>query len=859
MTNRFHTKVLLLATTSILVPIVALAQNTAPTPEDRAVEEVVVIGVRLQNRLSIDQKRIADVTADFLAADEINRQPDFNIADAFRRAPGVFTIFDEDEGRYVGIRGLNPSFTVATIDGAGIASSERGNRQINLEAVPSSAVKRLSIIKSRTAAEEGNAIGGTIRLTTRSAFDKRGFFAAGSASIGMTDSQDVPGEGLGRSSDNGPSYRVEGTISTLFANDTIGVLFSGAYLQRRRDQQRYIPTSYAAALPGNFPQPNGFLYGGYPNTINRFGGLGKIEYKPNDSLYLSLLASHFTQEDNELRQFQQLNRQGTISQPNPNTAAFTAGNAFVRFNDFFIDKPLTTFQGKGEWHVNDNHSFNALISYSKATFHEPSNEIQFNTTANNTNLGGSYTAEGGAPRLTLANPSFYLNAANYSFASYDFYDQDNDDIVEEAEVNYGFNTQPGDLGLGVDAGVQVRSTLRIFDEQRLRVRPGSVNTLTLTSFVAANSQNYTAPYANQNMIFLDAQAFLNFYSANKANFVVTESNIAADYRFEEEVAAAYAQLVLRGERYKVIAGARYERTTTDVTRPRGGVSVTRSNEYDNFLPSITAFYDISDRIKLRGAFYQALGRPNPIDLAGAETVTTGGDGVPQLTRGNPELEARLSNNFDASLEYYTPGNQSVASVGVFIKEISNDIFNFTDLEVIDGVTTRVTQARNVAGARVQGVELNFIQNRLTFLPGGLKDIGISTNFTVIDGKVEVTGPGRSLLRTSRLLQQPKTIFNTSLFYSHGPIEARLTYARSSEFLTSLATSASSDQDREDRPYEQWDLSARFNVSERLQLTAEARNIMNETRSNYQKALTGDVLRDYNIYGRTFFVGAAIKL
>lgn len=832
----------------------ALAQ--APEVAVAAAGDIVVTGSRLQNQRSIGRKRDSDVTGDFLAADEINRQPDFNIADALRRAPGVSTIFDEDEGRYVGIRGLNPNFTVVTIDGAAIASSERQNRQVNLEAVPSSAVKLLEIIKSRTPAEEGNAIGGTVNLVTRSAFDQRGFFAAGSAAIGYTDSQHVPGRGLGRDSDNGPSFRVEGTTSSLFANDTIGVMLSGSYLQRRRDQQRTQPTGYGAPLAGGLPVPNGFLYAGYPNTIDRFGGLGKFEFKPDDHFLASIMVSRFTQEDHELRDFQQLTRQGTVTQTTADSASYTAGAAFVRFNDFQIDKPFLTVQGKSSWDSGTGHRINATVAYSKATFHEPSNEIQFDIPGNNAGLAGSYTVKGGIPVAALNNPGVFLNPANYRFTSYDRYDQVNDDIVHEYELNYGYNTGKGDLGIGFDAGSQLRKTNRNFDEQRLIVRPGAGNTLTLAG-ISADS-GYRAPFARQSQLFLDAGTFLDYFAANRGLFAVSESNLVADYRFEEEVLAGYGQVIVRGERYKLIAGARYERTRTTVERPRSGALVTRKSSYDDMLPSVTGYYDIDDNLKLRAAYYKALGRPNPFDLAGAETVSTGTDGLPQLARGNPDLTARQSDNVDVSLEYYFPGNQGVISVGLFYKDIADEIFNFTDIETIGGVSTRVTQARNVGSAKVKGIEANFIQNRLPFLPGPLADFGVSANFTYIDGKVEVTGAGGALLRTSRLLQQPRTIVNASMFYSSGPFEGRVTYARVSEFLTSLATSPGRSQDREDRPYQQFDVSARLNLNDHFQLTAEARNVTNTRRSNYQLADSGDLLRDYNIYGRTFFGGVAFK-
>src|SRR5690606_31105572 len=134
---------------------------------------------RAQNQLATDAKRNADIIADFLKSDDIGQQPDYNIADSLRRLPGVQTVFDEDEGRYVSIRGLNPSFTVGSLDGAMMATAERGNRQLNMEAIPSTAVAALEVLKSRTPDIEGNAIGGSINLVTRSAFDRPGSFLIG--------------------------------------------------------------------------------------------------------------------------------------------------------------------------------------------------------------------------------------------------------------------------------------------------------------------------------------------------------------------------------------------------------------------------------------------------------------------------------------------------------------------------------------------------------------------------------------------------------------------------------------------------------------------------------------------------------
>lgn len=862
--SALHRSISLIALASALTAGAAFAQETGEEgSEENAVrlETVTVRGFALQNQLSIMEKRNNDATADFLAADEINRQPDYNIADAFRRAPGVFTIFDEDEGRYVGIRGLNADYTIASLDGSLIATAERGNRRVNLEAIPSSAVKRLEVFKSRTANLEGNAIGGTINMVTRSAFDADGLYAVGSAGIGYTTDQDVPGEGYGRDSDNGPSYRGEFTISNTFANDTFGVVASGSYLQRRRDQQRF-GGSFSGSTPANdFPNTSSVIYQGYPNTIERFGGFLKFEYQPSDDFFIDTLFSRYTQEDTELRLGQQINLRGAQTAVDSDTNAYAQGQAFIRFNDFFIDKPIFTAQSHMRWTPGEDHVIKASASYSEATFHEPSNQILFTTPNNLTELGGTFDFRDGAPVVTVNDSSFLLNGANYPFTSYIFYDQDNDDYVSEYSADYGFNTDRGDMGLGFDTGLQFRNNTRDFDEQRSTYTLASGNTLDASDFILGDT--FRGPYNNYNQLILDGGAFLDYFRANRGLFNEAVSNTASDYRFSEDVTAAYGQAVYKADRFKILAGLRWEQTETSVERPRteGGVAsvVTRTSKYDNLLPSLTGYYDLSDNLKLRGSYFQAIGRPNPTDLAGSETVTIGGDGMPQLSRGNPDLEARKSDNLDVSLEYFFPENQGLFAVALFSKEIDNEIFRFQTEEMIDGVLTRVTQPRNVASASLQGFEVSYVQNNLGRFVDMLDGFGAQANYTWFDGKSDVVGADAEVLREiDQLLQQPKYVFNASIFYDRGPFETRVTYALASSYPTSVSSSATSYSDREDEEYYQLDWTARYDLTSRLQLTGEIRNITNETKANFQTSEWGNALRDYSSYGRTVFVGVAFK-
>ena len=173
--------------------------------------------------------------------------------------------------------------------------------------------------------------------------------------------------------------------------------------------------------------------------------------------------------------------------------------------------------------------------------------------------------------------------------------------------------------------------------------------------------------------------------------------------------------------------------------------------------------------------------------------------------------------------------------------------------------TRITQPRNVASARIRGIELSYIQNNLgVFLPR-LEGFGLSTNFTYFDGESDVVGNDAVVLRRiDQLVQQPNTVLNAAVFYKRGPIETRLTYAHASSVPSAVSTAADAFTDREDEAFFQVDWTGRLRLNDRFQLTAEVRNLTNETKGNVQTTQVGDALRDYSTYGRTAFVGVAFK-
>ncbi|MEZ5938426.1 MAG: TonB-dependent receptor [Hyphomonadaceae bacterium] len=821
----------------------AIAQEAEPAAPTR--ETVTIIGYAAQNAEAIAEKRDSQIIAEFLTSDDIGQQPDYNIADSFRRMPGVQTVFDEDEGRYVSIRGLNPSYTLGSFDGATMASAERGNRQLNMEAIPSTAVRSIEVLKSRTPDMDGNAIGGTVNLVSRSAFDHTGLYAAGNALVGTSDSQDIPSKGYNRSSDDAMNFRVDGTVSTTFGDlDQFGVLVSANWSQKHRDQERLLPQSVPSDVTQDPQDASGLgsidlLWSSYPNSVDRFGGTVKFEYRNGDALESGVSMTYFEQDDNELRNTQRLrNRSGSSA-------------SFVRFNDYPIEKPLFITQGWLNWEPDDNQRLEGRVSYSEATFLEPSNQLIFSLDGAAANFDIELNGE--TPVATNVDPRF-SDPTQYSFNSYAPYTDDSDEYVHEGRLDYGYNTDPQDAGWGFGAGTKIRKITRNNDRtQTIYNGYTGATPLTLDQFDMYNGV-YTPIYANFQQQFIDYAAFERFFRDNVASFTVDTLNtnrqtIGSDWIVEETVAALYGLVRHHGDRHNLIFGGRWEKTETDVQRwsrtSTGGANVsdftptTQSGDYDNFLPSVTFSYDLTDAWKLRLAAASAVGRPNLSSLGGSETVNDDGS----ISRGNADLKAREGDTIEGSLEYYFPNDQGIFSVGVFHKSIDNEIITRTTFEDIEGTLTEVTQPVNADSAKVSGLELALVQNRLDFLPGALSNFGFSANATFLDGKTEGSSP------TDYLPGQADFLANVAVFYEQGPFRARATYA----YVDDVPTSST----RKDKATNNLDLQGRYTLNDNIEFIAEVRNVTDENKVN----LTGpdyNIVRDVSFYGRQFWIGAAFR-
>ncbi|MEQ8733849.1 MAG: TonB-dependent receptor [Rhodospirillaceae bacterium] len=844
---------------SMISPAAGQTNATGDTTstDETQVEEVTVFGQALSIKRAIEVKRAATNIVDAAVQDDVGRLPDLNTASVIRRISGISVQNDQAEARFPIIRGLNPTYNRTTIDGGIVSSPERGSnaRSVPLDVVPASLLSRLEVIKSVTPELDGNAIGGTINVVTRSAFEEDPGFFYGSAYVGH---HEQSGDG-GKLNGGGKTqpWRANFATGTRFGPDEeFGIVLGVDYSVRNFeipqievDDADY--TEFDAA--GNnvglgngngivVPTNNRVFF--YNNNRERLGGAVKLEWRP-DSDFEFTLSSLYTEFNDDERRDEftyELGTNGSSSQPDtitnqtPISGVTEDGRGIVGLGRFTLDRKIYNVQGVAEWQASDSLLLDARMTYSGAELNNPESTESFSTAAT---FGAVYDTSTFFPRTYPLDPQGYFDPASYNHNNRGVLDRFAEDDIFEVAVN---GTMDFDT-FTVKTGGVYRD--RNKDEGFTFNRFVAVNPYTLAD-VPDNGLADVEFQGNYKFLTrVDSDGANSYFSSNPFTNVLTSQNGSSA---SEEVYAGYAQGTMDFGALSVTGGVRVEHTSWNGAPLNGGDV---SGDYTDILPSAVARYNIQDDLVFRVAASRTIGRPNISDLTrGFSPSTDGADLV--LSRSNPDLKPRRSTNLDATVEWYIPNG--LLAFGAFYKDISDEIFVLTTTNAnltVDGVTyDRITQPENAADAEVFGIEGQF-QQTFAWLPQPWDGVGVAANFTLLDTKF-VVPLANGTTRTTTLFQQPDFVMNLTAFYQNEFFEVRGSYNYTDSFLDLLnAGNPNLDEYWDDRG--QFDMQVRVNVTESISLVGEAVNITDQGRTE----LTGPdarFLQEDASFGRTFWLG-----
>lgn len=854
---------MLRSTTSWAV-LAAVLSAAAPAVAQTAtnVEELVVTGQRASQQKAIETKRNATGVVDAISADDLGRLADKNVAENLERLPGVGLFYDQGEGRYVSIRGIDSSLSNVTLNGVqlgnpdGLASEPR----VPLDVVGGQLLSRLEVVKVVTPDMDAQGIGGTVNLVTQSPFDfQQEVFARGSVQVGYQEAFE-----------GSNPWQADATLGGVSDDGRWGALVGVAASSRNfrsagffPDDWRAVPGSARGGLPTNIKFTN------YQIKRERLGFSGALEFRPTDEdrFYLRGLYSRF--KEDEYRQRFRADFASNLANVTFNADGFTgtARNIDVR-QDLRLEEKEKSFSSAslGGEHERGAWRFDYDLAYGYNEVVEPNQLWQFRSvTANAT---AAFDMRPLLYTVDLAN----LPLSNLGFRQHQVQDELGKETSWAGRVNVRRDIGWGDEGY-VKFGAKVRAEDKKFDGSTdVWDRAGAgPSRFTLADFNLRGPDQFVRfedrTYANGFVIDEDAITAFTAENLNGPRFV---KNLASsltnetvnDYSLDQTVYAGYGMADLRFGDLRVIGGLRVERTEVEVdgfrltSTNRTITAVSESNSYTDILPNLQVRFEPAPDVVLRAAYSRTLGRPNfgQLKISGTLTFVEATPGVfeGELSAGNVDLKPYVSDNFDATAEwYFAPGG--LLSAGVFHKRIKDPIYGFEETltnVALDGRTyTRLefSQPRNADKGEITGIEVAY-QQQFTFLPGLWSGLGVAANVTLVDSQVD------TFERRTTFVQQSDTLYGAQVFYQKGPVEAALSFHHTGKNLASLGGTPETDTYNDD--YERLDAKGSYAMNERVEVFAEVQNITDTKLRQY--SVRRDWISNYERLRRTIYVGVSAR-
>lgn len=810
-------------------------------------KEVVILGDRLKGQAkALNQQRTNANITNIVSSDQVGRFPDANIGDALKRVPGITMQNDQGEARNIIIRGMAPQLNAVTLNGERIPSAEGDNRNVQMDLIPADMIQTIQVNKAVLPNMDADAIGGSVNLVTRKAPNDLRISGTLGSGINLLSKK--------------PIYNGAFVLGNRIFNDKLGFVFSGSYNDHNFGSDNveavWIDSDYGAVVDELDIRE-------YRVQRIRRSFSANLDYDLNPNHSLGFTAMYNWRDDWENRyrmrvsQMEDAFDEGDFTQ---NGSVFTIPSARVEFqtkgginNDRVKNRRLED-QRVWNYTLNGRHLFNKLLTTWNVTMAKASEErpneryISFRQKKQNVTLD---ITDPRSPLALLTNRADNLDIElNEITEQYQYtYDQD---INAKLDFSLPY-AKNGVLKFGGRLRDKVKDrNLEYYEYSELAE---TIQKLSDTQTQDYSDPNYLAGSQYQVGTFATNEFLGNLDLKNPALFEessVPEEYVPGEYNANETITAGYLMLDQQiGKKLALIAGLRYEFTTIDYTGniynidDETSTKDSRSNSYGNFMPGLHLKYDARENTIFRLSWTNTIARPNYYDLVPYANFS------PQdaeLERGNPDLRAATSANFDFMGEQYFE-NVGLVSAGAFYKDIDNFIYSQTLQNYNDpqfGNDLEYTLPRNGGTATVYGGEIA-LQRQLW------KGLGVYLNYTYTQSST--TGIAE---REDENLSLPGTaehMFNASLSYENKKFVARASLNYASDYIDELGGEAF-----EDRYYDKQvflDVNASYAFTPSLRIYFEGNNLTNQPLRYYQGISSRTMQAEY--YNARFNFGLKFDL
>lgn len=820
-------------------------QTAAPADEAGVPAEVVVVGTRASDRSAQDTKRESDQIVDSVVAEDIGALPDFNVAEALQRVPGIALDRNEftGEGSGVSVRGLNQITT--SLAGRSIFSGV--GRSLNLGEIPAGLVGRVDVYKSPQADQIEAGLGGTVDVKLRSPADLKKFTAS------------VTARGIYRrlSDSFNPSFSALVGNNWNVGDGKLGVLISGIYDRRNFRTDRLAVDAFADRR----------------NLVDRNGD-GVATNNPADSIYVpTTLTTRYS-----LGEFERWALGGRLQYKVAGSYEFYVDGIYNSYrgtqdHSFIAARLNQTLYGARaalqSYTVRpDNLTFESgtfrNVPFQSTTYIQDEKNSVWQAAAGFKIHAGKLQAAGDISMLRSTKnemrrdlttggiaPNFFMDlrpdTPAYDYQGIDLLDPRAYRPDRISTYNYPNEGEERAARLDITANLDlpvlqalqwgVRYTSRTADRVGFDEGVGLTGRTPTTPLADTLSATPDDLFANRfdlidtTWLRPDPAAVREFGGllaayGLPADFPALEPLLA--YSFDEKTQAAYVMAKIRQEigsmRLTGNAGVRIVNTRQNANGYRTAATtgafepIDIDRKYGAILPSINLALRITPDLVVRAAYSEVMSKPSFLDLSPTRTLdydTFEGSG------GNPELMPYQANQYDAAIEYYF-GRPGFVYLGYFRKDIDGYYQRVSRPELIDGQIFQIEQLVNADAARVDGWELGY-QQQYDFLPGLLRGLGGRFSYTHINSNRY----NSTLRRNEPLSGLSPNLYNATLTYELGGFRARLAYNWRESYPINLNPGGALNLPQTRRSFGIWDASATYQLRKNVALFVDVANITNQ--------------------------------
>ncbi len=792
-----------------------------------------VTGEREGDALAITAQRNAMNVKNIVAMDSFGNLPNMSAGEVVMRLPGVAGNPTEEGLAYrFNVRGMDAALNTVTVDG-GLMASIGTNRAFELQSITGTMFEQLELIKGHTPDKGADSLGGTINMKTRSPLnlrEKRRISYSATMRIAPSFTEQIP---LREEHRAHPLITLgyQEVFSILGGERNLGVAVNLFYSENAvggyRVTYQHQNTMTTPAYLWSYQTRENF------NNRKQRSINVKTDYRLSFNTKFSL---NVTVNDNVERFRRSFNTRAYTGNANTVPNATTSG-VIPGFTDKITQvRPIPGAQidilanGPNSYIVNTflvdfggEHDYGSLLidynlgfsrNHQQTGMHARGGSTSLTHRISNIGWIVDTTASDTYPRLIqtagpdMTNPANYRPITNGLTKSTSEQPQE----VPQARGNVRY-TLPTTVPVHFKTGFAWRKqSVDLHNYSRRWSYTG-------TEGLAADPR--ARPYANiKTGMNLPRWQISDFYGGGSAGWFPADPSLwredlyyheqlkfTGTRKASEEVLAGY--LMARGSfgregwlgRTGYLTGVRMEKTDTEGSgwvRARFASTAAQqqadpvgtaerdyaenrrvtTGSYTKSFPSAHLTHDITPNLKTRLSWSTSFGRPALSNLLPNESVSETNETV---TVNNPGLLPQTAKNWDFTLDYYFEpvGN---LSVGWFHKKIRNYIISGVDAGIVgggpdngyngeyEGFSRRTTA--NAGTATVQGWEFSY-QQQFTFLPGLLKGLSGSANYTLIDTSGDFGGTtNRSTNEVPGFI--PRSA-NASISWRHRGFSTRVLY------------------------------------------------------------------------------------